>query len=319
MSEIAKDLIEHIRSELAGRGLEFSSVRTLSPWKDTPDDPSKLLLERAEGAPSAILLVSPGAAPDVVKRRSDRARESAKLLGEGPGAAVLLPELEGVFAGRSYAVIRWQRPLSKSRLVWPVQRIGVRRRVFSWLADALRVSMRDVPQGQLEAVARDPLQRMAVDTRYSSSVRKDAEVGLKRLDDGSWHPKLVLAHNDLWKGNILLPARFKHGPENPYGIWLIDWGSAETAGFAFWDFGRLCLSLKPSTLQARREALRHCRILGCKPADSVGYLLLAAEHLDARREHFAEERFLAMFDMVHRLLSGLLRAHRANECLAEDR
>jgi len=305
-------LRDRVASELADQGLEAGRFSELVPRKQgVADDPRKILIEDARGAPLAVLIQAPVAAPDIAKLGVDRAREAARVLGPKAGSAVLLPLCAGECQGRSYSVLPWQRRLATSRWGWRLQRLVVAPKVMAWLTSAVEASARPLPDELLPVRARQPLEELAADERFAADMRRDAEVALARLADGRWQPKTVVVHNDLWKGNILLPqgsgasGRAASAPP-ANGIYLIDWGGAALPGFPFYDFARVCSSMSLPLVWARRVAARHCRILDCEPVDGISSLLLAIADIGANLGCMPVERYLGAAGRVHRFLRSAL-------------
>src|SRR5207248_10552168 len=80
-----------------------------------------------------------------------------------------------------------------------------------------------------------------------------AAEALGQLRAGEWKPKFVLAHNDLWIGNVL---RAPGNRQFPFVI--IDWLGSVTRGFAIFDLVRLAESLGLSPRALGEELDIHC-------------------------------------------------------------
>ena len=140
----------------------------------------------------------------------------------------------------------------------------------------------------------------------SDGLRRDADRALAGLAASHWVPKSVLVHDDLWKGNILLPRGSNARRAARRGFFLIDWAGSQVDGFAFWDFARLCESLACPSSLARRSLRTHCEALGCDASDAVFHLLAALADLRTRLEHMPPERFAAAAERARGLLGRVL-------------
>ena len=129
---------------------------------------------------------------------------------------------------------------------------------------------------------------------------------MARLTAGVWVPRSVLAHNDLWKGNVLLPRPRSNMARSRHRFVLIDWAASDTRGFAFYDSLRAGLSLSVPKVAMRRALLHHCRVLQSDPQDAHSYLLAALADLDRNRECFPEDRYLVLAHHLHHALTNLL-------------
>jgi hypothetical protein len=298
---------DQITLKLSAQGIEVGRLVDLLPQKEAiADDPRKVLVETLSGEPQAVLIVAPPSAPEIAMRGAKRAREAARMLGPGLGSVVLQPVASGWLAGLSYAVVPWQRRLTDSRWLWRLQRVWITRLVLRWLTRVVEVTASELPEERFFDQVRPLLEALASDQRFADRVRRDVEFALARLSQGSWRPKTVLVHNDLWKGNILLPSESDTRRSSPFGFYLIDWAGAALPGFPFWDFARVSMSLRVPNPWARYVALRHCKILGCEPADAVSSLLLAIADLGAKLDCMPVENYLQTADKVHRFLRGVL-------------
>jgi hypothetical protein len=301
-----EQLLDWVRPALSAVGIEVSRGQSLDQDASVADKPLKLIIEGRRSRPEAVVICARPADPAIVRRAVVRARQAAEMLGPRVGAVPLLPLADGTFGELSYVILPWHQPALQ---MGPrrVRRLWTAARVLGWLRDAVSVSARaadDVTR------PRRLLERLAGDARFGAAVRGDARLGLERLDAGQWRPKTVLVHNDLWLGNVLLPARTRCPDTNRYRFFLIDWAAAEMAGYPFWDLSRLCDSFGVPTPWARREIGRHCAILGFEPQDALSSLLLAIAHLGAQLRYFPVERYVHMSELMHEYLKGLLATER---------
>ncbi len=296
-------LLEQIASDLAAAGIEAGGLRAFaSSGPPVADASTKAVIEDRSGNPEAVLLLADRATPTTVRRSTARAREVAEHLGPALGSVVLQPLFCGDFEGLSYAVLPWRRALAASPLRRRAQMVWLVPRLLHWLRAVVRATVCDASEAQLAERVRDPLQRLVGDERFSGEMRRDAEAALVRIASGQWRPRFVLAHDDLWAGNILLPRDRSSRRASAYGFHLIDWAGAQISGFAFWDLTKLAASLSLPRPWARREIRLHADLLGCQPRDALSYLLLNVADLGGRLEHMPVERYVEESKRLHRAL-----------------
>jgi hypothetical protein len=100
-------------------------------------------------------------------------------------------------------------------------------------------------------------------------------------------------HNDLWKGNILLPSSGDED-EQAFPFFVIDWRGSRIDGFPLFDLVRLSMSLKFSARELRQELIHSCQSLGCEFSDAPCYVATALGEIASRRDQFPVQAFLGM-------------------------
>lgn len=293
--EVRDALVGPVGEALASAAC-VGSIEPMGPDKPVADQTYKFLVRSREGESLAVVLCSPGVAPDLIARGSRCAAEAKRALGAELGKVVLDPLAEGELKGLSYVVLPYREPLGDKRLVGWLERRRVRPRVFNWLLGLTRQTMRDVSDADRHARFIRPLGQLAEAAGASDAVCRAAERGLNRLEQGKWTPRYVLMHNDLWKGNILLDG---HG-----GFVVIDWPGSIVDGYAVYDLSRLAESFGLSGRALGAQVRAHCRVLGCDPQDAVSHLTAGLGHLLQNLEHFPMHRFLPLADDCVRRVSS---------------
>lgn len=85
----------------------------------------------------------------------------------------------------------------------------------------------------------------------------------------------MLAHNDLWQGNLLLLPRrtwwLSSPPSRPFAV--IDWRGSSTRGHAFVDLLCLAESTRMGVNALSRELAEHAWLVNCDLIDVRGYTL----------------------------------------------
>jgi hypothetical protein len=275
--------------------LEFS---LLSQNQAVVDGTTVLLLRDPVGQSRAVVLCSAPIAPDMVQRAMNRARQAKAILGRLTGVPILDPLAEGSVQGLSYAVLPYCHALSGSRPVWWVQRALLRPVILDWLWRATDCTVRDVEPSAIDRSFAEPLRHIALQRSINSRLQTAAALAADRLNAGTWTPKHVLMHGDLWKGNILVREE-NNGIERQN--WrsrfvIIDWAGSEIHGYALFDLVRFAQSMRMSAGKLRNEVDRHCRLLRCETVDAMSYLMAALGNVLMNLDHFPVDRYARMAD-----------------------
>jgi hypothetical protein len=237
----------------------------------------------------------------------DCARRIKDLLGPDLGGVIVDPLLDLYMDGRTFALFPYCPPLSDRRLVWPIQRRFVRSHVLTWLRRVTQATQRPVSESQRREAFIDPLNAIADDDRFSRQMRQGVEKAAERLQAGEFQPRFVIAHNDLWKGNILLPPSARDAQSRRHRFVVVDWPAARTDGYAFYDLLRLADSLRISRRRLTGELRAHCRVLECSIRDATAYLLAGLAVLGENLGYFDPHRYVAMSEQCFIRLQDAVR------------
>lgn len=261
---------------------------------DAPADASfKCIFKSSDSKPLAFLLCSNERNPLLIQRNVEKARVAGNLLGHPLGNVIEMPFEEGTYEGLTWALFRILIPLSDSPWQWRLQKLRLAIPVTRWLSQVLAHTKKSVPENEMADTVLSPLEAMAEDNDFPNHARISARNALNRIKTGSWTPQTSLSHNDLWKGNVMLPREnTSQGFHLNFNI--IDWAGSSTAGFAFFDLMKLARSLKFPGFFTRRLICEHCSILGCEPQDAMAYLLSALGTLGRNLDNFPRPVYLRM-------------------------
>jgi hypothetical protein len=268
------DAIDALHEVMASRG-GVGSVVPMDQVKLVADHAAKFLVTDASGSSAAVVIVSPPSDPEAAQRAQERASQARAELGDTLGSCVLMPWHVGRAEGLTFSISAYGRPLWGA---WSRWRVGPE--ALRWLEAATRKTGRPIVGPDDAVRVAEALRRLAAHPVLSARSRLAASRSVAALVAGEWLPRQVLAHFDLWSGNLLWAPR---GHESPWPFAIIDWGGSRTDGFAAYDLIRLAesLRLRPSAL-ARQLAL-HGAVLGCLPAHMRHHLMAAlaqlADHL----------------------------------------
>ena len=299
-------LVASLREDFARAGMppEPRARFLKAPQFDVPDNPFKILLLAPGDQPVGVLSWSRDVAPGRVDRGGQRAREAREVLGPVAGSAILEPTFAGEFEGRSFEVVPWQRPLTDHLWRWRVQRWRMAPGLIRWVT--LLVGVRTGPDPTAEELARRALDVVANDAALPAPIRDGALGALSRLDNGRWTPHVVVCHNDLWKGNVLLPIDASSRRTTACGFFVIDWAGARLTGFPVWDLVRIAQSLRIPGPLFKWALRRQCRVLGCDLGDARSNFLAAIGDLRIHLEHMPIERYSEVVTASYRHLERAL-------------
>lgn len=286
MDEVREAYTEPLSEALGAAGL--GSVRFLAAPKSVADDTTKVLATNGEGRPAAVLLISSERSPDLVARGQDRARAAREALGPALGAAILTPLAEGSRDGLSWVVLPYRQPLADRRLAWWWERRTIGPAVIDWLEAAAGKTRHEPLDSELASGFEEPLQRALSFPDMPAPVRDAARSGLAALAAGRWRPHWVLAHNDLWKGNVL-----RAGGEDSRFV-VIDWPAAAVRGHPFFDLVRCARSFGLGQAQLARAVRRQAVLLGCEVSDARFHLAAAIGQIGLILEHMPPELYRRM-------------------------
>ena len=262
-------VVERVEQFL-GSADRLGAIERLPLQRLVKDYCEKFIALDVDGRPVAFIAVSPASHPDSVRQASDSARAIQAALGAGLGAAVLAPWAVGDLDGQSYSITAYCTPVSSQlwRSRW--ERLRMSPGILAWLAGITRRTA--APIEDLDDRVRAPLQALSATVVLDDVVRHAADAALDDLERGRWQPRAVVAHNDLWWGNVVHRSRLD---QQAPAFRIIDWAGGSMHGAPFYDLVRLSLSLHQDRRHLRRELLLHAAILGCRPAHSVHYLCTA--------------------------------------------
>jgi hypothetical protein len=153
--------------------------------------------------------------------------------------------------------------------------------------------------GEVETLFRAPLRAVCDDERFSGELRDGARAALDRLESGGWRPRLVLAHNDFWKHNILRAPR---DGRSGHPFVVIDWPASRMRGHAIFDLLRLAYSTQLSPSVVAEEIDAHSALLACDPLDASAHLIASLGALGGDLGYFSPTRYVEMGETCFREL-----------------
>jgi hypothetical protein len=236
----------------------------------------------------------------VAAQAAASAIQAADRLGSELGASVLTPLHIGDCDGATYTVTAFCRPLSTNRWVARWQRWQLASPVLDWLQAVTRHTAVPADAARTEALFARPLEALAENRIVDPSVRAGAAAARNALATGRWRPRTVLAHNDLWAGNLL--RRAQPGKGTPF--YVIDWAGARSEGHGIYDLVRIAMSMGVSSGRLRQAVAAHCEVLECEPAMASHYLASALGQLSLNLGEWPPAQFAQTAAVCHRFLAG---------------
>jgi O-antigen/teichoic acid export membrane protein len=266
----------------------IGSISMLVPANSVEDDARKLLIRSASGRPAAVMIWSSMVDREMAARRAMLARQASQHLGPELGSVVPTILAGGRLEDRSFIVLPYYPDYSRSMWNAPLQSLRLWPKVLDWLRAATQVTRREPASDEVQHHFENPLAFIR-DGQFSPRLRHAARDALDRLHTAKWRPQLVLAHNDLWRGNILATRPTFSGTQ-PFMI--IDWAGSRVNGQAMYDLVRFSQSIKLSHARLRSEILSHCEIVSAESVDASSYLLASVGYLGMHLGYFPREHYL---------------------------
>lgn len=315
LDPLAQRVLDIVSSPLRDVLGPFPHLRGMRDEHAPLDATRKFILADQHRQIRGFAIVSSAYDPHTVTRAVESMRLAQAALGERVGRVVPRPLFHGHVDGLSLAVFPYYQSVKNKVLLGRLQLLRIREPLLRWLREVIELTSRAPADDHGVSAFREPLERIAADSRLSEAVRDRANRALARLNHGDWRPRHVLAHNDLWKGNILLTAQ----ADCPaYGFKVVDWAGARLNGFGIYDLIRIDESLVLSTRRLGRELSAHCDLLDCDVVDAWGHLLAALGHLSAHLNHFPDAAFVALAQRCCRRLHAAVAEAKGGEGRGED-
>ena len=267
------------------------------------DATNKFLIRDDAGKTEFVVLCSAAGGPGIVARGVQRARETVDVLGEALGRVVLLPVAEGNLDGRTFAIYPYCTPLLESGLGGWLQGSIVRPRVARWLVEASRRTVLEVPEDELERRVCSPLEKLTADDGHSPALSELADEALRATRAGSWQPRYVFMHGDLWVGNVLINQRSAGGSRFGRFV-IIDWAGSRLRGCPMYDFLRLAISFRWEGRAFVRALDQYCAALGYTRTEGGYAFASAAAELGQSREQWPRSSYLTTIDCCYRKLKS---------------
>jgi len=249
----------------------------------------KGLIRDMAGSPWAFILCANPVGKTLVRENVEKARAAKALLQPPHNRIIDLPFLSGDVQGISWAIYDLNIPLTQSRWTWQVQKTLLTPVVGKWLIYVLKTTGKPVSPRDLSSMIVSPLENLCREKAFSGEMTKAAADALKRIESGAWKPCTALAHNDLWRGNIMRPPRT---PVFTRRFQIIDWAGSDVRGIPFFDLFKFIQSFTVPRRHGKKLIQAHCNLLECSPMDATGYLLTALGVLGQNLNQFPHHAYV---------------------------
>ncbi|GAB6145683.1 protein kinase family protein [Desulfocicer niacini] len=249
----------------------------------------KGLIRDMAGSPAAFILCANPVGKTLVRDNVEKARAAKALLSSPHDRIIDLPFLSGDVQGISWALYDLNIALSQNRWVWQVQKRLLTPMVSRWLTDVLETTNKPVSPTDLPSMIVSPLEALCREKAFAGEMTKAAADALKRIESGAWKPCTALAHNDLWRGNIMRPP---HTSVFTRQFRVIDWAGSDVCAIPFFDLFKFLQSFTVPQGPGKKLIQTHCHILKCSPMDTTGYLLTALGVLGQNLNQFPHHAYV---------------------------
>lgn len=300
---IRERLDDHFGRSAVGR------ISLLCQPKSLSDDTTKLRVDRSDGTPLGVVLCSPEIAPDRAAHTVDCIQAARAAMGERLARHVLEPIWTGDCNGLSFMMLPYRESLSNSRVVRKLQKIALIPRLLRWRLDVARATLTDSNDPVARARIAQGLAALVTAAETTREVRDAAEAAANALDQGTWAPRYVLVHGDLWMGNVLLgdpSASIVPTTLRVHDFTVIDWPGLDLAGPPFRDLLSLSISLGCSPRRIGAEIRQLARIVDCSRGEVRHYVAASLGLTLNNLNYFPYEGFVKLANSMIRTTDAAL-------------
>jgi len=289
--QLSERFFEKIKKEMSRDILLIPVVRER---KILPDDAIRYFVYDIEKRDkTAVLAWSSKQYPDAMAEDCRYAGKAVEMLLPRVRSVVLTPLSEGFWENRSYVIWPYVNALGRRRLNLSLNRILYQSRVISWCREAGKATSHTPSGKQIDSHFLDPLTYISENGDFPDHIRTLALDFQRKLRDGSWKPKLLFQHGDLWPGNVLGPNRESR---RDFGITIIDWRGSTSEGYPFND---LLYYLKHGftskiSVYIRKQIHSYSKSLGIDSCEISGYALSSLGHYGLNLKNFPYDSYRSL-------------------------
>ncbi len=147
----------------------------------------------------------------------------------------LLMALEvGESDGLSYSISAYHRPLHTIFLLKQMDNWRVSARLVNWVIAVAKSTKANESVAETGTQFVQPLMALSQANNVKQAYQNIIIKAIEAINNSTWQPYFVSAHNDLWRGNVLSSNNTK--------FVLIDWDGVTLEGYAFYDLVRVASS-----------------------------------------------------------------------------
>ena len=238
--------------------------------------------------PQAFVLLSPAKKPNTIKSGYTKLCGLAKQVGTQLAQNLLMPVEIGESDGLSYSISAYHRPLHNIVLLKQIDNWRVSTSLVNWVIDVANATKVNASVVEIESKFNQPLTALSQASGVKQAYKNTLIEAIEAINNGTWQPYFVSAHNDLWRGNVLNSKSTK--------FVLIDWDGVTLKGYAFYDLVRVAGSFKLNKAKFQNALQQYCDVMGCNKTQATYYLISAFAFLHANLGDWQYERFLILLN-----------------------
>lgn len=305
--EFIADIVEN-SAERLGKDLDLSSIRWFERpgFKDAVADASCIFFIDGKDRKNDItLILSNKDFPETVRNACELATSVHQRLDANERRHVLVPLLEGVFDGQSYAVFPRLESFSKNKALRFAQKRFLQPKIADWLAAlAVQTTTYCNDSDEVQRAFVEPFEYLADEIKLPNAIRKFSETYLSTDIGTRFQLFTTVHHGDFWSGNILSTRGILPGFGFLTGDFrIIDWGTARLDGFPCIDIIRFANSSNRNTKAAGQIVQNYADAIDISYEEVALYAMASLGRLGLDIGQFPKPRFLAMTEWVFDFLS----------------
>lgn len=278
----------------------FGKIELFEYHANLPSSTGKSLIYNAFGKKIAFMSFSPIDGENLTLKALEVSRQIKKEIDLKDSEAILEPIITGTTEGIHFVVWPYLKSISNNKILRYIQLILLKQPIISWLFSVTRYSLTATDAMEKEISFIDPLESFITNKGISVEIRNVGKEIIHKLKNGSFTPYFVIAHNDLWVGNILL-QRSKYQK-----FTIIDWAGANLKGYPIHDLLCIAIMLKLSKRELSRELRNYCNIINCPINHSIFHLVAGLAYLGQNLNNFPEENYLQVVDYLYSYITEVI-------------
>lgn len=236
----------------------------------------------------AFVLLSTTKNPNAIKSGHTKLCGLANHVGTKLAQNLLMPLEIGESDGLSYSISEYHRPLHTKYFLKQLDNWRVRASLVNWVIDVAKATKANASLDEIETQFTQPLMALSQANGVKQDYKNSIIEAIETINNGTWLPYFVGAHNDLWRGNVLSSNNTK--------FFLIDWDGVTLRGYAFYDLVRVAGSFNLSKAKFQVALQQYCAVMGCDKKQAKYYLISAFAFLYADLGDWQYERFLILLN-----------------------
>lgn len=253
------------------------------------DTTQKIIISIGKSAlPTAFVLISAKKTPGAIKSGYEKVSELAKRVGPALAKNLLMPLEVAETNGLTYSISRYHKPLNTNLLIKKLDNWRIGRPLINWVIAVAKATKTAANRQEIETSFMQPLLALSKADGLKPAYKKIALEALDAVNNGSWQPSFICAHNDLWCGNVLSSKQHK--------FVLIDWDGVLLNGYAFYDLVRVAGSFGFKKTRFNHVFKQYCNAMQCNEIQAKYYLISAFAFLHSDLGGWQLERFITLLE-----------------------